>query len=99
MTCRAVLPDELRRSGFVTRLVPSDELDAAVEACVAELLAVPPAPLAMTRALTAALGRTHPAMAAGWADPDLQQWAFTEPEQRAAVRAYLDRLRGGPGGG
>lgn len=94
MTARPVPAEELLRSGFAQRLAEPDDLDAAVERCVTELLSVAPGPLAMTRALTAALGRTTPAMAAGWADADLQQWAFTEDEHRAAARAYLDRLRG-----
>ena len=91
MTCRAVEADELLRSGFVQRLVPAADLDAAVDACVAELLAVPPGPLAMTRAMTAAIGRTTPAMVAGWSDPDHQQWSFTEDEYRDAARAYINR--------
>jgi enoyl-CoA hydratase/carnithine racemase len=89
MTCRPVAADELLRAGYVTRVAAPEGLDDAVEACVAELLAVPPGPLAMTRALTSALGRSHPAMVAGWADPDLQQWAFTEDEYRDAARAYV----------
>lgn len=93
MTCRRVEADELLRTGFVTRLAPSDRLDDAVEACVNELLAIPPAPLAMTRAMTAALGRGHPAMAAAWADGDLQMWSFTEDEYREAARAYAQRLK------
>ena len=90
MTCRPVAADELLRTGFVTRLVPAGELDAAVEACVQELLVAPPGPLAMTRAMTAAIGRATPSMATGWADPDHQRWAFTEDEYRQAVRAYID---------
>ena len=93
MTCRPVDATELHRTGFAQRLVPLDQLDDAVDACVAELLAIPPAPLAMTRAMTAALGRGHPAMAAAWGDADLQQWAFTEDEYREAARAYAQRLR------
>jgi enoyl-CoA hydratase/carnithine racemase len=94
MTCRPVEAVELQRSGFAQRVVPRAELDEAVEACVAQLLAVPPGPLAMTRAMTAAIGRSHPAMVAGWGDADHQQWAFTEEEHREAARAYL---RGMPG--
>ena len=52
-------------------------------------LAVPPGPLAMTRGMTSALGRSHPAMVAGWGDADHQQWAFTEEEHRTAARAYV----------
>lgn len=91
MTARAVLPDELLRSGFAQRVVPRDGLDRATQACVDELLAMPPGPLAMTRAMTSALGRTHPAMGAGWGDADHQQWSFTEAEQRQAVIDYLKR--------
>lgn len=89
MTCRAVDAEELLRSGFAQRLAPAPELDEELERCIAELLAVPPGPLAMTRAMTSALGRSHPAMASGWGDPDHQQWAFTEDEHQAAVRAYV----------
>lgn len=89
MTCREVGAEELHRCGYAQRLVPRAELDAATEACVAQLLAVPPGPLAMTRAMTSALGRTAPGMAAGWGDADHQQWAFTEEEHRQAARAYV----------
>ena len=91
MTGRAVEADELLRSGFATRVVPAASLDDAVAACVAELVAMPPGPLAMTRSLTAAIGRHAPAMVAGWADPDLLAWSFREPEGRDAARSYLDR--------
>ena len=90
MTCRWVESDELLRSGFVQRLVAADALDSAVDACIAELLAVPPGPLAMARAMTSAIGRTSPAMVAGWGDADHQQWSFTEDEYRDAVRRYLE---------
>ena len=83
MSCRAVETDELLRSGFAQRVAPD------AEACVAELLAVPPGPLAMTRAMTSAIGRTHPAMVAGWGDADHQQWAFTEDEYRQAAASYV----------
>jgi enoyl-CoA hydratase/carnithine racemase len=94
MTCRPVAADELQRSGFAQRLVSRDGLDAAVQECVDQLLAVPPGPLAMTRALTSAIGRTHPAMVAGWGDADHQQWAFTEDEYRDAARSYVNRSMG-----
>jgi enoyl-CoA hydratase/carnithine racemase len=94
MTCRRVDAAELLRTGFVTRVAPADALDAAVGECVDQLLAVPPGPLAMTRSMTAAIGRAGPAMAAGWGDADHQQWAFTEDEYREAARRYLGGLRG-----
>jgi enoyl-CoA hydratase/carnithine racemase len=93
MTCRRVHAEELLRTGFATRLAPAGALDEAVAECVDQLPAVPPGPLAMTRAMTAAIGRSAPAMAAGWGDADHQQWAFTEDEYRDAARRYLGGLR------
>ncbi|MBV8981747.1 MAG: enoyl-CoA hydratase/isomerase family protein, partial [Acidimicrobiia bacterium] len=89
MTCRPVSGDELSRSGYAQRVVPAAELDGAVSECVDQLLAVPPGPLAMTRAMMSAIGRTSPAMVAGWGDADHQQWSFTESEYREAVTSYI----------
>jgi enoyl-CoA hydratase/carnithine racemase len=75
---RDVSPDELATSGFAQHVVARDLLDDTVEAYVAALLAQPPAALAMTRAMTSALGRSHPAMVAAWADADLLQWSLRE---------------------
>lgn len=93
MTGRAVAAEELLRSGFVQRLVAADELDAAVRRCVTELRDMPAGPLAMTRALTASIGRTAPAMTAAWADADALHWAFAEPEATEAARRYLEDRR------
>lgn len=92
MTTRKVRADELKQSGWAQRVAPSDEantaLEAATQSLVEELLEVPPASLAMTRAMTSALGRSASGMALGWADADLQQWAFTEQEYQDTVRRY-----------
>ena len=93
MTGRSVPAEELLRTGYVTRLVEPAALDEAVGACVAELAAMPAGPLAMTRAMTSAIGRHHPAGPAGWADPDLLAWSFREPEGRDAARTYDHRRR------
>lgn len=94
MTCREVRAEELLRSGYAQRVAPTEEIDEAVEECVAQLLAVPAGPLAMTRAMTSAIGRTHPAMVAGWGDADHQHWSFTEDEYRSAVAGYVSRNLG-----
>lgn len=91
MTGRSVPADELLRTGFVTRLAPAGGLDEALDELVAELLAVPPGPLAISRGQSIAAGRADPSVAIGWADPDLQQWTFTEDEYRATARRYLER--------
>lgn len=93
MTGRAVEPDELLRSGYAQRVVPRADLDHAVAQCIDELVSMPAGPLAMTRALTAAIGRTTPAMVAGWADPDALQWSFREPEGQQATADYDTRRR------
>lgn len=93
MTGRAVDADELLRSGYAQRVVPRSDLDEAVAKCVDELVSMPAGPLAMTRALTAAIGRTTPAMVAGWADPDALQWSFREPEGQRAAADYDTRRR------
>lgn len=96
MTARVVRSDELLRSGFAQRVVAASDLDAAVDECVAQLLAVPPGPLAMTRAMTSAIGRTAPAMATGWADADIQHWVFDEDEYRQTAARYVRGVgRGG----
>ena len=94
MTCRPVAADELLRAGYVHPAHPGGHARrgrrrAASTSCSP----CRPGPLAMTRAMTAAIGRTAPAMAAGWGDADHQRWAFTEDEYRDAARRYLEGLR------
>jgi enoyl-CoA hydratase/carnithine racemase len=88
MTARKVYADELQRSGWAQRLVSRAELIEKTEALIQQLLDIPAAPLAMTRAMTSALGRGKSGMTLGWADADMQQWAFTEEEYKATIRAY-----------
>mgnify|MGYP002634990793 FL=1 len=88
MTARKVFADELKTCGWAQRLAGPGQLVAETEKLVSELLAIPPASLAMTRAMTSALGRSAAGMAMGWADADLQQWAFTEDEYKATIRDY-----------
>ncbi len=92
MTGRTMEADEALRSGFVQRLVASGELDPALEGMVGELLAMPDAPLRMTKAMTTAIGRTQMG-AAAWADADLLAWSGAEPEGREAAARYMERTR------
>ncbi len=88
---RLVHHEELLRSGFAQQVVASADLAATVDAYADTLLAVSPPVLAMTRAMTSALDRSHPAMAAGWADADLLHWSIAEQ-----LRALEDARRPDP---
>ena len=78
MTGRRVGGVEAERWGLVHRLVAVDQLDAAVDSLVAELLAQPAVPLAMTVDALRALGRATSAPEVSWADPDLLRWSLRE---------------------
>ncbi|HIE83191.1 MAG TPA: enoyl-CoA hydratase/isomerase family protein, partial [Dehalococcoidia bacterium] len=58
MTARKVFADELHRSGWAQRMVAAGDLITKTEDLIQELLDIPAAPLAMTRAMTSALGRS-----------------------------------------
>ncbi len=91
MTGRIMEADEALRSGFVQRLVA--DLDEGVASCVEELLAMPDAPLRMTKAMMSAIGRAQIG-AAAWADADLIAWSPREPESQQAAAGYAARKRG-----
>jgi enoyl-CoA hydratase/carnithine racemase len=88
MTTRKVHADELKQTGWAQRVATEHDLEETTQILVNELLKIPPASLAMTRSLTSALGRSASGMAMGWADADLQQWAFTEEEYKQTIRSY-----------
>jgi enoyl-CoA hydratase/carnithine racemase len=92
MTGRRLDATEAERCGFVQRVASRDDVDAATDGLVGELLAMPVAPLAMTRAMFSAIGRERLG-SAGWADADLLAWSLREPEGRQAAADYLNRLR------
>lgn len=94
MTGRRIGGAEAAAWGLAHRCVPAAELDAAVEALVAELRAMPAGPLAMTKAAFAAAARVQPEMALAWPDPDVSAWASGDPETAAAAVAYRRRHLG-----
>jgi enoyl-CoA hydratase len=89
MTARKVFAQELKQSGWAQRVAATGELAETTDKLISELLDIPAASLAMTRSMTSALGRSASGMAMGWADADLQQWAFTEEEYQETIRSYV----------
>lgn len=93
MTSREVLADELFQRAWAQRLVGRHELKEKTEILIKELMSIPPAPLALSRAMTTAIGQSKSGMNLGWADADLQQWAFNEEEHQTAVLKYRQNLK------
>ena len=93
MTARKVFAQELKQSGWAQRLVPQGKLVEETDSLINQLLDIPAASLAMTRSMTSALGRSTSGMSLGWADADLQQWAFTEDEYKKTIRSYTRGIR------
>lgn len=93
MTTRKVLADELMQCGWAHRRSPPEKLVEETDALIQDLLAVPPAALALTRSMTSALGRAQSGMQLGWADADLQQWSLTEEEYKQTIESYTNALK------
>jgi len=93
MTGRVLSATEALQAGFVQRLAHAAGLAEATDALVAELLAMPGGPLAMTRAAFSALSRDRVASSA-WADADLLRWSTQEPESRETALGYAQRRQG-----
>lgn len=89
MTGRAMDADEALRCGFVQRLVGDGDLDNGVQQVVDELIAMPDAPLQMTKAMMNAIGRDQMG-SIGWADADLLAWSGGEPEGIEAAARYVE---------
>jgi enoyl-CoA hydratase/carnithine racemase len=83
MTGRRIGAEEAHAWGLVHRVAGDGEaeLDAAVDALVAELLAQPATPLAMTVDALRALGRAVSAEELSWADPDLLRGSLRDSRE------------------
>lgn len=93
LTCRSFDADEARSLGFVNRVVPRADLDTAVDELAAELAGKAPSVVRTTkRQVLEALEAVAPT-AGAWADADLLGAAMSDPDARAAARAYLTRRR------
>ena len=89
LTCRPFDAEEARALGFVNRVVPRAELDAAVDELATQLARKAPSVVRTTkRQVNEALEDIAPTVGA-WADADLLGAAMADPEARAAARDYL----------
>lgn len=96
MTTRKVFAEELMQVHWAQRCTKASGLKKETENLIQELLAIPPAALALTRSMTSAFGRAESGMQLGWADADLQQWALTEDEYKETVDRYVKAIHSKP---
>lgn len=89
LTCRPFDAHEAHSIGFVNRVVPRDDLETTVDELAAQIAAKAPSVVRATkRQVNEALENVASTVGA-WADADLLGAALSDPEARAAARAYL----------
>lgn len=93
MTCRPFTASEAQAAGFLNRVVPAADLDAAVEDLVGLLLGKSALTLTATKRHTNAVTAGMVATERAWNDADSLVTALHDPESRAAATAYLERVR------
>ncbi len=93
MTGRPFEPEEALAAGFLNQVVAAGELDDAVEALVATLVAKPRYALLATKRHVNAVTATMTGTERSWADADGLLVGLADPEGRAAAARYLDSLR------
>lgn len=93
MTCRPFGAEEALRLGFLNRVVPSPDLDTAVNELVNTLVAKPKLALLSTKAHVNAVTESMVGTGRSWADADGLLAGLRDPEGKAIATAYLDRVR------
>ncbi len=91
MTCRPFTPQEAKAMGFVNRVAPLDELDQQVEQLAAEIIAMPSAPVVITKEHVNAVARAMSAGLTAFADGEALLSAITDPESLQARKDYTAR--------
>ena len=92
MTCRPFDAAEALTMGFVNRVVPEPELDAAVTELADSLAGKAGQALRATKAHTNAVTEEMVGLSRSWADADGLELGLRDPEGRAAAARYLDGL-------
>ena len=90
MTCREFSADEARAAGFVNRVVEDDELDAAVERLVEQLVAKPKLALLATKAHTNAVTESMVGTGRSWGDADSLEAGLHDEQGQRARQRYLE---------
>ena len=91
LTCRPFDAHEARSLGFVNRVVPRAELEAAVDELAAQLAAKAPNVVRTTKRQVNEAIEAVASTTGSWADADLLGAALRDPDARAAARAYLEQ--------
>jgi enoyl-CoA hydratase/carnithine racemase len=92
MTCRPFGAAEAKSAGFLNRVVPESELDAAVEELVGQLETKSALTLSATKRHTNAVTEGMVATVRAWNDADSLVTALHDPESMAVAAAYLKRF-------
>jgi enoyl-CoA hydratase/carnithine racemase len=95
MTCRAFDATEARALGFVNRVVDADDLDAAVDELVGQLVDKSPLTLEATKRAVNVAAEQMASTASAWLDADALVTALHDPDSRAVARDYLAKVRRG----
>lgn len=93
MTCRPFGAAEAAAAGFINRVAPADELDAAVDELVEAVASRPRIATLATKAHTNAVTSQMVGVARSWSDADGLSTAMRDREARDSRAAYLERLR------
>jgi enoyl-CoA hydratase/carnithine racemase len=93
MSCRPFDAAEARSAGLLNRVVPAEELDAAVEELAAQLAQKPKLALQSTKRHTNAVTEQMVGTARSWSDADGLLAGLRDPEGNESAARYLARLR------
>ncbi len=93
LSCRPFTAEEGQGLGFINRVLPDQELDAAVESLAGELAAKSSLTLNATKLAVNAASREMASTSGSWSDADTLLGAFSDPESRRVGQEYLESLR------
>jgi enoyl-CoA hydratase/carnithine racemase len=93
MTCRPFDAREAHAAGFLNRVVPDDQLDAAVEELTTSLLGKSKYAILATKAHVNSVAEAMASTMRNWTDADALAAGFSDAEGRQKSREYLQRHR------